>query len=101
MTEFLTGHDLTQIKLDKTREDVRRLHPLLQLLDPAQDDLATEFADRLIQLLLNLEQQVSDQTALIRRQSAALQRLEDQILAIEGDLTFMLGEPIVEAGGSN
>lgn len=101
MTKFLTGHDLTQIKLDKTREDVQRLHPLLQLLDPAQDDLATEFADRLIELLLNLEQQVSDQTALIRQQSAALQRLEDQILAIEGDLAFMIGDPIPDGGGSN
>lgn len=101
MTEFLTGHDLTQIKLDKTREDVRRLHPLLQMLDPEQDDLTTEFADRLIQLLLNLERQLSDQTALIRQQSAVLQRLEDQILAIEGDLAFMVGEPTPEAGGSN
>lgn len=57
MNEMISDHDLTHLKLDKTREDVRRLHPLQQLLDPEQQDVTTEFAERLIGLLLDVENQ--------------------------------------------
>ncbi len=99
MNEMISDHDLTHLKLDKTREDVRHLHPLLQLLDPEQQDVTTEFAQRLIGLLLDVESQLAEQATAFRTLATAMEALERRIDALEEKLDFLLGEIEPESDG--
>lgn len=99
MNEMISDHDLTHLKLDKTREDVRRLHPLLQLLDPEQQDVTTEFAERLIGLLIEVENRLAEQATAFRTLATAMEALERRIDALEEKLDFLLGEIEPESDG--
>lgn len=99
MNDLISDHDLTHLKLDKTREDVRRLHPLLQLLDPDQQDVKTEFAQRLIGLLLDVESQLAEQATAFRASATVMDALERRIRALEERLDFLLGEIEPELDG--
>ncbi|KQI67915.1 hypothetical protein AN189_12560 [Loktanella sp. 3ANDIMAR09] len=91
MTDLNTGHDRTHAMLDKTREDVRRLHPLLQLLDPDQADITTEFAVRLIGLLVEVEERLTEQTAAFMAQTAEMSGLRSQLDDLQADMAFLMG----------
>lgn len=99
MNEMISDHDLTHLKLDKTREDVRRLHPLLQLLDHEQQDVTTEFAERLIGLLLEVENRLAEQATAFRTLATAMEASERQIHALGEKLDFLLGEIEPESDG--
>lgn len=99
MNEMISDHDLTHLKLDKTREDVRRLHPLLQLLDPEQQDVTKEFAERLIGLLLEVENRLAEQATAFRASATVMEALERRIRALEERLDFLLGEIEPESDG--
>lgn len=99
MNEMISDHDLTHLKLDKTREDVRRLHPLLQLLDPEQQDVTTEFAERLIGLLIEVDNRLVEQATAFRTLATAMEALERRIHALEEKLDFLLGEIAPESDG--
>lgn len=95
MTTLLSDHDLTHRKLDQTREDVRTLHPLLQFMDPEQDDLAQEFTEKLIALLMATQEQLESQ-AIVLNNLAKMAAISDrQMQAIKEDLRFLVGEPEV------
>ncbi|SEN89680.1 hypothetical protein SAMN04488003_1583 [Loktanella fryxellensis] len=91
MTDLNSGHDRTHAMLDKTREDVRRLHPLLQLLDPDQADITTEFAMRLITLLVEVEERLAEQTAAFTAQTTEISALRSQLDGLQTDLDFLMG----------
>ncbi|SHI33296.1 hypothetical protein SAMN05444404_0010 [Ruegeria lacuscaerulensis ITI-1157] len=99
MNDLISDHDLTHLKLDKTREDVRRLHPLLQLLDPEQQDVTTEFAERLIGLLIDVENRLAEQATAFRTLATVMEALERRIRALEERLDFLLGEIEPESDG--
>ena len=99
MNEMISDHDLTHLKLDKTREDVRRLHPLLQLLDHEQQDVTTEFAERLIGLLLEVENRLAEQATAFRTLATAMEASERRIHALGEKLDFLLGEIEPESDG--
>lgn len=86
MTNLVSDHDLTHRKLDLTREDVRRLHPLLHLLDPEQNTATDEFAERLITALIGVEQQMQQQVNAFAELSRAVTELQQ-------DFGYLMGEP--------
>lgn len=100
MTEMLNGHDLTHLKLDRTREDVRALHPILQLLDPAQEDLTSEFAEKLLGLLMGIQEQIREQTGVIEKQAKIISSLRQNLEHLQADMDFLVGEVPLEDGGS-
>ena len=101
MTDLHTGHDRTHAMLDRTREDVRRLHPLLQLLDPDQGDITTEFATRLITLLIDVEARLAEQTATFTAQAAEMSGLRSQLDDLQSDLAFLMGSDAPGEHGSS
>lgn len=100
MTELHSDHDLTHLKLDKTREDVRRLHPLLYLLDPGQTDITLEFAERIIGLLVDVEERLAEQTEAFRTQSKEMAALRSQLDGLQSDIAFLMGTGDPEGHGS-
>ncbi|SEN34430.1 hypothetical protein SAMN04488003_113117 [Loktanella fryxellensis] len=101
MTELTTGYERTHAMLDKTREDVRRLHPLLQLLEPDQADITTEFAMRLITLLVEVEERLTEQTAAFMVQTAEMSGLRTQLDGLQSDLAFLMGSDVLGEHGSS
>jgi len=100
MTKLHSDHDLTHLKLDKTREDVRRLHPLLHLLDPEQTDITLEFAQRMIGLLVEVEERLAEQTEAFRTQTKEMAALRSQLGGLQSDVAFLMGTGDVEVHGS-
>ena len=78
--------EVLSTRTDLLREDVRRLHPLLDLLDPQEGDETTLFAGRLLDLLTRIEASYSDQ-------AAAFRSLTTRLDAIDARLALLLGEP--------
>ena len=99
MSELLSGHGLSHIKIDKTREDVQRLHPLLQLLDPAQEAQTSEFAERLLNLLLELQKGQADNSRTQVRIGQTLDALNHRLARLEQSIEFLLGEVDPEQAG--
>lgn len=93
MTQMLDDHTLTHRKLDLTREDVRTLHPLLLLLDPEQTDVTTEFAERLIGLLIRNEEAMEQQANAFRQQTVEMSQLRREMVQMKRSITFLLGDP--------
>lgn len=93
MTTLLSDHDLTHRKINQTREDVRLLHPLLQLIDPEQDDLTQKFTEKLITFLMAVEKLLESQTTTLNRLTKMTAMLDQRMQGIEKDLKFLVGEP--------
>ena len=90
---MLDDHTLTHRKLDLTREDVRTLHPLMQLLDPEQTDVTMEFAERLIGLLIRNEEAMEQQAKAFRQMTLEMSQLRREMEQMEQSLAFLLGAP--------
>lgn len=93
MTEMHDDHTITHRKLDLTREDVRTLHPLLQLLDPEQTDVTMEFAERLIGLLIRNEEAMEQQARAFRQMTSEMSQLRREMEQMKESIAFLLGEP--------
>ncbi len=72
MTELNSNHEITHEKLDRTREDIQKLHPILTLLDSEAQDKDIDFADRLFNLLRSLIEKAERQDRLIANMSVQL-----------------------------
>ncbi len=99
MTELHSGHSLTHLKIDQTREDVRQLHPLLQLLDPAQEEQTSDFAERLLNLLIELQMGQADNRRTQVRIGQTLDALNHRLARLEQSIEFLLGEVDPEQEG--
>ena len=62
MTDLIPDSDALMQNLHLAREDIRRLHPLLVLLEPQDRDEMAGFAERLIQFMSDIETAYLDQT---------------------------------------
>lgn len=93
MIEMRGDLELTNHKIDMAREAVQALHPLLQLLDPEQTDITMEFAERLIGLLINNEEQLENQARAFELQAAEMRRLRAQMTKMQASLNFLAGDP--------
>ncbi|APX11375.1 hypothetical protein [Tateyamaria omphalii] len=93
MPKMISEHDLTHRKIDTTREDVRKLHPLLQLLDSEETDVTVEFAERLIGLLIDVEERLSQQTDAFTRLADKMDRLSEKLEEMRTDIAFLKGVP--------
>ncbi|MCK0166963.1 hypothetical protein MWU52_05305 [Jannaschia sp. S6380] len=90
---MLDNHTLTHRKLDLTRQDVRTLHPLLQLLDPEQTDVTMEFAERLIGLLIRNEEAMEQQTKAFQELTLEMSQLRREMEQMKQSIAFLLGDP--------
>jgi len=93
MPEMISEHDLTHCKIDATQKDVRKLHPLLQLLDPEETDVTVEFAQRLIGLLIDVEERLSEQGQAFTRLADKMDRLSVELEDMRTDIAFLKGVP--------
>ncbi|WP_037227512.1 hypothetical protein [Roseobacter sp. GAI101] len=65
MTDLNPNHKITHEKLDLTREDIRKLMPILTLLDTEEQEKDLDFADRLFNLLQSLIEKGDRQERLL------------------------------------
>ena len=63
MTTLKPDAEVLTSKIDEMREDVRRLLPILSLLEPPEHDNTTSFAERILAFMHNIEANYSAQTA--------------------------------------
>lgn len=82
---FAPADEILLIRTDRLREDVRRLHPLLDLLDPPEGDETTLFAGRLVELLERIE-------ASYQTHARAYHDLEARLASLDERLALLLGE---------
>ena len=99
MTEMSSDHNLTHKKLDMTREDVRKLLPLSHLLDPEQSDVTTEFAERLIGLLVDVEAGLEQQATAFGGLSKMIRQLTSRLDKMQSEIAFLMGDPDPEGRG--
>ena len=83
---FLAPLEILSTRMDRLREDVHRLHPLLDLMEPREGDETAAIAGRLLDVLTTID-------ASYREQAAAFQDLLNRLAAIDARLALLLGEP--------
>ena len=83
---FLPALEVLSTRMDLLREDVRQLHPLLDLMEPREGDETAAFAGRLLDVLTTIE-------ASYREQATAFRALSARLEAIDARLALLLGEP--------
>ena len=92
MTELKSDADVLKTKIDFTREDVRKLHPLLGLLEPQNPDQISGFAERLIQFMSEID-------TSYREQAAELSDLKKEIRKMNAMLAYLIGDADPEVDG--
>ena len=80
-------------RTDRIREDVRALHPLLDLLDPPEGDPTLDLARSLLSLLMGMEATLAAQAQAFRSLEARLSAIETMLLSLDDRLALLLGEP--------
>jgi len=70
-------------KIDEMRVDIRKLMPLLNLLEPANPDQMTSFAERLLAFMQQIEGTYHDQTK-------AFHALRSEVRDINVKLNFLI-----------
>lgn len=81
---FRPQMDTLLTRSNRIREDIRRLHPLLELLELREGDETAHFAARLLDLLTRIEDSYAEQVRAFRS-------LEDRLGHLDNRLALLLG----------
>lgn len=92
MTEMQSDMETVKTKLDLVREDIRRLFPILSLLEPQDRDQISGFAERLIQFMGEID-------ASYRDQAAEFSAMKVQLRAINAKLEYLIGDDDLAENG--
>ncbi|WP_299648376.1 hypothetical protein [uncultured Tateyamaria sp.] len=90
MTQMKTDTEILSSKIDAMREDIRRLLPMLSLLEPADRDQMAGFAERLLAFMQEIQDGYRDQAREFERLRKEIQTSNENTKEVLEKLTFLI-----------
>lgn len=90
MTQMKTDAEILSNKIDAMREDIRRLLPILSLLEPADRDQMAGFAERLLAFMQEIQDGYSDQAREFEGLRKEIRTSNENTKEVLEKLTFLI-----------